>query len=145
MRLLLRMQLFSHRWHIRGSQQCTVCRQCTTCVRCCSCLSQLQICVCVSGLVHLLSVSKFSQRQSASTITKSQSSPAGASSQSQKKREQLRVHILNSHENPALRHNRDFNIATAQRRREATQVFIQINEICSHDTRLCSRRIYVEF
>ena len=45
-----------------------------------------------------------------------------------KKRKQLRVHILNSHKNPALRHNRDFNIVTAQRPREAMQVFIRINE-----------------
>ena len=105
----------------QGSLQCTVCRQCTTCLLCGSCLSQFQICVCVSGLVHLLSVSKFSLRQSASTMTKSQSSPAGASCESQKKLEQLRVHILKSHENPALRHNRDFNIATAQRPREAMQ------------------------
>ena len=39
-----------------------------------------------------------------------------------KKREQLRVHKLNSHENPALRHNRDFNITTAQRQHEAMQI-----------------------
>ena len=86
MRWLLRMQLFSHRWHIRGSQQCTVCRQCTTFVWCGSCLSQSQIRVCASRLMHLLSISKFSLSQSASTVTKSQSSPAGASCQLQKKR-----------------------------------------------------------
>ena len=57
-----------------------------------------------------------------------------------KKREKLRVHVLNSHKIPALRHNRDFNIATAQRPREAMQVFIRINKICSRDTGLCSRR-----
>ena len=62
-----------------------------------------------------------------------------------KKREQQHVHILNSHENPALRHNKDFNTATAQGPCEAMQVFIRINEICSSDTRLCSSRIYVEF
>ena len=50
------------RWRIRGSPQCTVCRQYTTCVWCGRCLSQFQICVCVSGLVSLLSVSKFSLR-----------------------------------------------------------------------------------
>ena len=132
---------------IRGSQQCTVYRRCTTCALCGRCLSQFQICVCVSGLLRLLSVStgKFSPRQPASTVTKSLSSPAGASCQSQQKSEQLRAHILNSHENPALKHNRYFNIATAQRPRETMQVFIRINEICSRDTRLCSRRIYVEF
>ena len=88
--------------------------------------------VCVSGLVSRsdgpvgpLLFSKFSQRQSASIVTKSLSSPAGASCQSKKKRsEQLCVHILNSHENPALRHNRDFNISTAQRQHEAMQVSI---------------------
>ena len=44
-----------------------------------------------------------------------------------------------------MRHNRDFIIATAQRQHEAMQVFIQINEIYSSDTRICSRRIYVEY
>ena len=138
----------SYRWHIRYSQQCTVCRQCTTCVLCGCCLSQFQICVCVSWLVHLhdlLSASKFNLRQSASAVTKSLCSPAGASFLSVKKPEQLCVHVLNSHENPALRHNRDFNIATAQRPREAMQVFIRITEICSRDTRLCSRTIDVEY
>ena len=99
-----------------------------------SCLGQFQICVCVSGLVRLLSASKFSLRQSASTVTKSLSSPAGASCQSKEKREQLRVRILNNHENPALRHNRYFNIATAQRTHEAMHVAIRINKICSCDT-----------
>ena len=80
------------------------CRQCTTCVRCGRCLSQFQICVCVSGLARPLSVSKFSLRQSVSTwtVTKSLSSPADASCQSEKKREQLYVHILKSLENPAV-------------------------------------------
>ena len=40
----------------------------------------------------------------------------------ERKCEQMCVHILN--ENPALRHNRDFNIATAQKPSEAMQVFI---------------------
>ena len=145
MRRLLRMQLFCHCWRISRSPQCTVCRQCTTYVRCGRCLSQFQICVCVSRLVRLLSVSKFSLRQSASTVTKSLSSPAGASCQSKEKREQLRVRILNNHENPALRHNRYFNIATAQRPHEAMHVFIRVNEICSRDTGLCSRWISVEY
>ena len=74
--------------------------------------------------MSLLSISKFSLRQYASTVTKSLSSPAGASCLSVKKPEELCVHILNSHENPALRHDRDFNIATAQRQREAMQVSI---------------------
>ena len=108
-----------HSLLIRHSQQCTVCRQYMTCVWCGSCLSQFQIYVCVSGLVCLLSVSKFSLHQSVSTVTKSLSS-----SQSTKKRKQLCVHILNSHNNPALRYNRYFNIATAQRQREATFVLI---------------------
>ena len=64
-----------HRWHIRGSPQCTFCRQCTTCVLCCSCLSQFQICVCVSRLVRRLPVSKFSLCHSTSTVTKSLCSP----------------------------------------------------------------------
>ena len=55
------------------------------------------------------------------------------------------VHILNSLENPALRHSRDFNIATAHRPCEAIQVSIRITTICSRDTRSCSRRIYVEY
>ena len=38
--------------------------------------------------------------------------------------EKLCVHILKSHNNPALRYNRYFNIATAQRQREATFVLI---------------------
>ena len=45
----------------------------------------------------------------------------------------------------ALTHNRDFDIATAQRPREAMQVFIWINKICSCDTGLCSRRKCVEY
>ena len=65
MRRLLRMQLFCHRWQqtwlIGRSQQCTVCRPCTTCLRSGSCLSQFQICVCVFRLVSLLSVNKFSR------------------------------------------------------------------------------------
>ena len=63
---------------------------------------QFQICVCVSGLVSLLSVSKFSLCQSSSTMTKSLHSPAGASCQSVIKRQQLCVHIMNSHEIPAM-------------------------------------------
>ena len=121
MRWQLRMQLFCPRSRISHSPLCAVCRQCTTCVRCGRCLSQFQICVCVSGLSRLLSTAS-QQLQSASIsvnlaiVTKSLSSPAGASCQSklEKKREQLCFHILNSHENAALRHNRYFNIATAQ-------------------------------
>ena len=45
---------------------------------------------------------------------------------------------LESCSGPALRHSRDFNTATAQRQCEAIQIFIQINEICSSDTRICS-------
>ena len=52
----------------------------------------------------------------------------------------LCVHILNS----PLRHNRDFNIATAQRNCEATQVYNQINMICSSDTGLCFCRKCIE-
>ena len=110
----------------------------TTCVLCCFCLSQFKICVCVSGL---LSVSKFSLCQSASMVTKSLSSPADASCQLKKKSGQLCVHILNSHKNPALRHNRNFNITTAQRQYEAIHGSIQINEICSCDQGVCSSRI----
>ena len=55
--------------------------------------------------------------------------------------EQLR----SPNENPALRHNRYFNIATAHRPHEAMHVPIRINEICSSDTGLCSRRISVEY
>ena len=103
-------------------------------------VSNWPTCVCVSRLVRLLSVSKFNLRQSASTVTKLRISLEGASCQSKKKRkkncEQLCVHILNSHENPALRHNRDFNIATAQRPSEAMQVSIRINKICSSNTGL---------
>ena len=96
-------------------------------VYCDCCLSQFQICVCVSGLVHGLPVIKFSLCQSASTVTNSLSSSAGASCQSVKKNATSSISYIG----PALRHNRDFNIATAQRPREAMQVFIQINEICS--------------
>ena len=46
---------------------------------------------------------------------------------------------------PALRHKRDFNIATAHRQLEAMQVFIQFNKICSCDTGLCSRWKWVEY
>ena len=121
MRLLLRMQLFCHRWHTRRSPQCTVCRQCTTCVLCGSCLSLFQICVCVSGLVSVLSVSKFIVRRSSSTVTKSLSSSAGASCLS-KKKVKSNVFIYwkatrksrESCSGPALRHNRDFNIATVE-------------------------------
>ena len=141
MRRLLRMQLFCHRWR-RGNQQCTVCRWCTTGVRGGRCLSQFQICVCVSGLV--LSVSKFSLCQSASAVTKSLRSPVGASCQSVKKTRMAVCWYIeqprDSCSAPALRHNRDFNFATAQRPREAMQVFILINKICSRDTGLCSRR-----
>ena len=59
-----------------------------------------------------------------------------------RKREQLCVHILNCHKNPALKY---FNIATAQRPREAMQIFIWINDICSRDTGLCSRWKCVEY
>ena len=40
----------------------------------------------------------------------------------EKKGEQLCFPILNSHENPVLRHNRYFDIATAQETREAMHV-----------------------
>ena len=94
--------------------------------------------------MSLLAVSKFSLCQSPSTVTKS----VGASCQSDfcvLKRTQKAVcwYIEQPRDSciaPALRHNKDFNIATAQRPREAMQVFIQINKICSHDTGLCSRR-----
>ena len=45
---------------------------------------------------------------------------------------------------PALRHKRDFNIATAQRKCEAMQVFNQINMTRSSDTGLCFRRKCIE-
>ena len=142
-RRLLRMQLFCHRRR-RGNPQCTVCRQCTTNVRGGRCLSQFQICVCVSGLVRLLPVSKFSLCQSASAVTKSLLSPVDASCQSAKKTRKAACSYIeqpqDSCSGPALRHNRDFNIATALRPREVMQVFIRINEICSRDTGLCSRR-----
>ena len=131
--------------HNRRCLSCTVCRQCTTDVLCGSCLSHVQICVCVSRFMRWLPLSKSSLRQSASAVTKLLSSPAGASCPLVKKTEQLCVDILNSHKNPALRHNRDFNIATAQRQPEAMQTSIWITEICSSDTRSCSSRIYVEY
>ena len=56
--------------------------------------------------------------------------------------EQQCVHMLNSHEIPALRQNRDFNIAIAKRQCEAMQISIHITEICSCDTHLCSSRNY---
>ena len=103
--------------HNRRCPTCTVCRQCTTNVRGGRCLSQFQICVCVSGLV--LSVSKFSLCQSASAVTKSLRSPVDASCQSVKKtRKAVCWYIEQPRDScsaPALRHNRDFNIATAQR------------------------------
>ena len=129
------------------AQQCTVCRQCTTNVRGGRCLSQFQICVCVSGLV--LSVSKFSLCQSASAVTKSLRSPVGASCQSVKKMRKAMCWYIeeprDSCSAPALRHSRDFNIATAQKQREAMQIFIWINKICSSDTGLCSSRNHVEY
>ena len=132
---------------IVDAPQCTVCRQCTPNVRGGSCLSQFQICVCVSG--HVLSVSKFSLCQSASAVTKSLRSPVGASFQSVKKKRKAVCWYIETPQDScrasALRHNRDFNIATAQRPREAMQVVIWINEICSRDTGLCSRSKSVGF
>ena len=63
--------------------------------------------------------------------------------QSKRKCEQLCVHKMNSHENLTLRHNRYFDIENAklERQHEAMHVTIQINEICSSHTGLCSSRI----
>ena len=76
--------------------------------------------------------------QSASAVTKSLLSPVGASCQSVKKTWKAVCWYLekpqDSCSGPALRHNWDFNIATAQSQQEAMQVFIRINEICSSDT-----------
>ena len=141
MRLLLRMQLFCHRQLIRCSHQCTICRQCTTLVSfkfvfvfpdsCFCCQSASSVCVSPRqqwrshwALWAVQQVQAFSRK---------------------KRSKQPRAHILNSHDNPALRHNRDFNIATAQRPRDAMQVFIQIHEICSCDTGLCSLWKCVEY
>ena len=88
--------------------------------------------------MHLLSVSKFIQCQSVPAAFKSLCSPAGASCRL-KKCEQVCVHILNRHWNPSLRHDRCFNITTAQS--IAMHVAIQINQICSNDSGLCSSRI----
>ena len=49
-----------------------------------------------------------------------------ASCQLKQKSEQPYVHILNRRKNPALRHNRNFHIATAQRQHEAIPVFIDL-------------------
>ena len=86
---------------IRGSQQCTVCRQCTACVLCAwcgCCLSQFKFvfvfpdsCVCCRSASYVC-VSQRQQWPSHWAVQRSKLSVA-------KKREQLRVHILNSHEN----------------------------------------------
>ena len=88
-------------------------------------VSKFQICVCVSGLVRLLSVRKFSLRQSASDVTTSLCSAlaAGASLQSKKNAKSC-FHVLNRHENLALRHNRYLNIAIARRPHEAMHLAI---------------------
>ena len=51
------------------------------------------------------------------------------------------VHILKARRilrcsGPALRHKRDFNIATAQRPLEAMQVFIRIYKICTAEVKM---------
>ena len=108
------------------------------------------LCLCfqtrVSAVSHQGRASAVIQQlQSVSPVPQSLSSPAGASCQSVKINRTGSLFILNSHKIPVLRHNRNFNIATAQSPREAIQVFIKITEICSSDTHLCSSRIYVEY
>ena len=95
--------------------QYTVCRQCTTCVLCSSCLSQFQICVCFKTCEPAVT---FSQCQSVSIVTKSLSSPACASCQSE---EHMNSCVFRQH--------------------EAMHISIQIKEICSRGTGLCSSRI----
>ena len=117
--------------------QCTVCRQCTTYP-----LSESVSNLCFCFRTSASAVSQ--QIQSASVRVNSDQVTEQSSRCRKKTRTAVCSYIEQPREScsgPALRHYGDFNIATAQRQRKAMQVFIQINlnEICSRDTALCSR------
>ena len=75
MRRLLRMQLFCHRWGIRGSQQCTVCRQYTTCVlrQLSESVSNLCLCFRTSALAASHQVQSVSVSVSSDKVTEQSS------------------------------------------------------------------------
>ena len=91
---------------------------CTADVRCYHCLSHFESFACVS-------ISKFSLCQSASSVTLSQLKNTSF--------------YLKSHANPALRHNKDFNIATAQWLHQTVHANFRMNMACNRGSRICSR------